>query len=58
MYSYIHKKQNWAAHTSMQMKQCLVEVGVKSHGVDVQRRTKSRKQWKSSLDAVQWFTIR
>jgi len=31
-------------HTGMQVKKCFVQVGVKSHGVDVQRGTEARQQ--------------
>jgi len=39
------------------VKKCFVKVGVKSHGVDVQRGTKPRQQRESGLDAVKRFTI-
>jgi len=41
----------------MEMKKGFVQVGVKSHGVDVQRGTKTRQQRESGLDAVEWLAI-
>jgi len=41
----------------MEMEKGFVKVGVKSHGVDVQRGTKTRQQRESSLNAVERLAI-